>query len=44
MFGTDNASDATGNADDAADAGNAIDAPVTNKTAKVGPHRSRPER
>ena len=44
MFGSDNASDGIGNADDAADAGNAADAPVTNKTAKAAPHRSRPAR
>lgn len=41
MFGSDNASDATGNADDA---GNADDVPVTNKTGKAGSHRSRPAR
>jgi len=41
MFGSDNASDATGNIDDA---GNADDAPATNKTGKPGPHRSRPAR
>jgi membrane protein required for colicin V production len=41
MFGSDNASDATSNANDAADAG---DAPLTNKTGKAGPHRSRPTR
>lgn len=41
MFGSDNASDATGNTDDA---GNADDAPAINKTGKPGPHRSRPAR
>jgi membrane protein required for colicin V production len=44
MFGTDNASDGIGNADAAADAGNATDARVTNKTTKAGPHPSRPDR
>jgi len=41
MFGSDNASDATGNADDA---GNTDGAPVPAKTSKAGPHRSRPAR
>jgi len=41
MFGSDNASDATGNTDDA---GNADDAPVPAKTGKAAPHRSRPPR
>jgi len=44
MFGSDNASDATANVDDAADSGNANDIPVTNKTGKAGPHRSHPRR
>jgi len=42
MFGSDNANDAIANADDAVDSGNASEAPVTNKTGKAGPHRSRP--
>ena len=44
MFGSDNASDATANVDDAADSGNANDIPVTNKPGKAGPHRSHPRR
>lgn len=42
MFGSDNASAVATNADDAADAGNAADAPAPKKTSKAGPHRSRP--
>jgi len=44
MFGSDNANDAIGNPDDAADSGNASDAPVTNKTSRAGSHHSRPAR
>lgn len=40
MFGSDNASDAATNTNDAADAGNASDAPAPKKASKVGPHRS----
>lgn len=42
MFGSDNASDVATNADDAADAGNAVDAQAPKKASKAGPHRSRP--
>jgi membrane protein required for colicin V production len=44
MFGSDNASDATGNAGDAADVDNATDVPATKKTGKAGPRRSHPPR
>ena len=44
IFSSDNASDATANADDAADSGNANDAPVNNKAGKTGSHHSRPTR
>jgi len=42
MFGSDNASDAATNANDAADAGNASDAPAPKKTSRTGSHSSRP--
>ena len=42
MFGSGNASDVTGNDDDAADVGNTTDVPAVNKASKAGPHRSRP--
>ena len=40
MFGSDNASDATGN--DAADADNTNNAPAPKKTSRTGSHSSRP--
>ena len=42
MFGSDNASDAATNANDAADAGNASDAPAPKKASRTGSHSSRP--
>ena len=40
IFGSDNASDVTGNDGDAADVGNTADVPATNKAGKATPRRS----